>query len=268
MKRRYIDGLFGQVHVLEGAAPGVQGAPPLLCLHATAYSSGTFKPLIAAFDADAPPGRKLYALDTPGYGGSDRPPGPVDMGGYADALIDALQRLATGPVDVLGYHTGCYIAIEAAIRRPDLFRKLILIGVPFFHGPDRESWRARLAFRHSLGESLSQFEERWDYFITRRSSRLSLPRAFENFLDELRAWPHGSWSHEALFDYDDLGRLKLVSTPALIINPPGHLAEGSRVAAGLMPNAEIAEAPDLEAPIFETAPDVLKARIERFLTGI
>jgi pimeloyl-ACP methyl ester carboxylesterase len=204
-------------------------------------------------------------MDTPGYGGSDRPPGPIDIGGYAEAFIDAAARLTRGPVDVLGYHTGVYIATEAAIRRPDLFRKLVLIGVPFFHGADRDTWRARLASRHRLGESLDQFDERWNVFITGRPPGVTLERAFENFLDELRAWPHGSWSHEALFAYDDIARLPLVTTPALIINPPGHLAEGSREAARLMQNAEIVEAPTLAAPVFETAPAILRSMIERYL---
>jgi pimeloyl-ACP methyl ester carboxylesterase len=268
MKKRYIDGVFGQVHMLETESPIIAKTPPLFCLHATAYSSQTFKPLLSAFEGGLPaPGRKLYALDTPGYGGSDRPPAPIDMGGYADALIDAITRLSEGPVDVLGYHTGVYIAAEAAIRRPDLFRKLVLIGVPFFHGPDRDMWRARLSARHSLGETLDQFDERWTFFITNRSARLPLSRAFENFVDELRAWPDGSWSHEALFAYDDIARLPLVATRTLIINPPGHLAEGSRAAARLMPNAEIVEAHELEAPVFETAPRPLRGMIEGFLDG-
>lgn len=69
LKRGYIDGLYGQVHLLEADAPG-SDRTPLLCLHATAYSAESLRPLLDALAGD----RRILALDTPGYGGSDAPP--------------------------------------------------------------------------------------------------------------------------------------------------------------------------------------------------
>ena len=260
MKHRYIDGVFGQVHLLENE-PHPSGKPPLFCLHATAYSSRTFRPLLAAADNT----RKIIAPDTPGYGQSDGPGSRIDMGGYADAFIDTIARMAALPADVLGYHTGAYIAAEAAIRRPDLFRRLVMVGVPFFHGPDREAWRARLASPHLLGETLTQFDERWQYFVGNRSAGVPLERGFANFVDELKAYPNGAWAHQALFDYDDVARLALLPIPVLVVNFPGHLAEGSREAAALMPRAEITEHPALVAPVLELAPAKLCRIVEDYL---
>ncbi len=260
MRRRYIDGPFGQVHLLENE-PLQSAEPPLLCLHATAYSSRSFRPLLTAFAGR----RYCIALDTPGYGASDPPPGPIDMAGYADALTDSVERLAKSPVDVLGYHTGAYIAAEACLRRPDLFRCLIMIGVPYFHGPDRALWQARLAAPQWLGEALTQFGERWDSLVANRPRQLSLARGFENFVDELRAYPKGSWAHMALFAYDDQRRLGDLRLPVLIVNYPGHLAEGSRKAGSRIPTATIIEAPHLEPPVLETAPEFMRDAIEAFL---
>jgi pimeloyl-ACP methyl ester carboxylesterase len=260
MRRRYIDGVFGQVHLLE-TQPLQDGGPPLLCLHATAYSSQSFRPLLTACGGK----RHCIALDTPGYGASDPPAAPIDMGGYADAFIDAAARLANGAVDVIGYHTGAYIAAEACLRRPDMFRRLIMIGVPYFHGADRAYWEALLTAPHSLGDSLAQFGERWDTLVAHRARSLSLARGFENFVDEIRAYPRGWWAHRALFDYDDRSRLRGLRLPVLIVNYPGHLAEGSRAAAALIPQANIIEAPHLEPPVLETAPGFLMDCIETFL---
>jgi len=209
--------------------------------------------------------RKIIAPDTPGYGQSDGPHAPIDMSGYADAFIDTVARTAAMPADVLGYHTGAYIAAEAAIRRPDLFRRLIMVGVPFFHGPDRDTWRARLASPHKLGEELAQFEERWTYLVRDRSAGVTLERGFTNFVDELKAYPNGAWAHQALFKYDDVARLALLPAPVLVVNFPGHLAEGSRKAGALMPYADIADHPMLVPPVLETAPAVLCRIVEDYL---
>ena len=44
IRRVYVDGPFGQVHAR--ITPAVAGTTPLVCLHATAYSSRTFIPLM------------------------------------------------------------------------------------------------------------------------------------------------------------------------------------------------------------------------------
>ena len=205
----------------------------MFCLHATAYSAQTFRLLLPALEGE----RLVIAPDTPGYGGSDSPPAPIDLGGYA----------------------------EAAVRRPDLFRRLVLIGVPYFHGLDRDVWQSRLTQRHELGASLAQFAERWGYPGADRPTGLTLERGFENFVDEPRASPHGSWAHEALFSYDDRARLKLVSPPTLVINPAGHLAEGSRAGGRADPGRQDRRSARICTPILETAPRCLKDEISRFL---
>ena len=39
--------------------------------------------------------------------------------------------------DVMGYHTGVFIAVELAIENPNLIRKLVLPGIPFYIEPER-----------------------------------------------------------------------------------------------------------------------------------
>ena len=58
------------------------------------------------------------------------------MSGLAGAAADTLEALGygadgEGAVDVIGYHTGTFIAAELAIVRPDLVRRLVLPGIPF-----------------------------------------------------------------------------------------------------------------------------------------
>lgn len=254
VRRAFVDGPYGQIHLRQ--TEPVLGRAPLICLHATAYSSQNFLPLMKALAAD----RQVIAIDLPGYGESDRPARPIDIAGYARAVASALP----GPAILLGYHTGAYVAAELAIARPDLVESLVLIGVPYFQALDLDAWRKRLVVKHRLESDLDQFAERWNYFIARRHPRVTLERGFANFVDELKAWPQGWWAHEAMFAYDSDARLPLVDRPVLILNPDGHLAPASRAAAELLRDCVVIEMPDVDGPVLEIAPERIAQSIAQW----
>lgn len=259
IRKTYVDGPHGQIHAR--LTDPVPGATPLVCLHATAYSSQSFLPLMQAMGGT----RQLIAIDAPGYGGSDGPAEPIPMAAYADATLAALAQLVEEPAAVLGYHTGAYVATEMAIARPDLIARLVLIGVPYFQALDFHVWKGKLAAPHVLTDGLDQFAERWAYFIANRHAAVTLERGFANFVDELKAWPDGWWAHDAMFAYDSDTRLPMVDRPVLILNPDGHLAAASRAAGALLPHVRVQEMPDLGGPVLEAAPAQLAAAIEAWL---
>jgi pimeloyl-ACP methyl ester carboxylesterase len=244
-----VEGPFGQIHLRATSA--TPGRAPIVCLHATAYSSQSFLPLMEVLGTH----RQVIAIDVPGYGDSDPPPPAMGLSEYAMAVAAALDQLGAEQAVLLGYHTGAYLAAELAILRPDLVERLVLIGVPYFQALDLQEWRRRLLVKHRLGGRLEQFEERWRYFITERHPGVTLVRGFANFIDELKAWPNGWWAHQAMFDYDSDARLPLVRQPVLVLNPPGHLNPASVAAARLMPDARLVELPDVDGPVLEVAPD-------------
>ena len=245
---RYVDGSHGQLHLREINA-GMTGVP-LICLHATAYSSRSFIALMRAFEGR----RHVIAIDLPGYGESARPAQQLDMAGYAQAISPGLGR---GQVDLFGYHTGVAVAAELAIARPKQVRQMVWMGVPYFQAMDFDHWRKRLATPHHLGADLDQFSERWDFLVRNRPEGLSLDRGFENFVDELKAWPHGSEAHQALFSYDFDARLAKIACPVTIFNPDGHLAEASRAAARKLPLATLVELQGLHGAVLDRDAAVL-----------
>jgi pimeloyl-ACP methyl ester carboxylesterase len=75
----------------------------------------------------------VFAFDNPGYCGSD--PLTLDtitVADLADALAAAMRAMAFPKVPVFGTHTGAAIAIELAVRHPDLVAGLALDGIPIF----------------------------------------------------------------------------------------------------------------------------------------
>ena len=253
--RRYIAGRFGQVHLRESGADA--GDIPLICLHATAYSSRSFEALMRASE-----GRHILAIDLPGYGESDPPSHPLDIVGYAAAVGEAIvAAVGTQPVSLFGYHTGVVIAAEIALQKVVAVEDLTFLGVPFFEVLDFELWKSKLAGGHQLGDQLDQFAERWSFLVANRPAGLSLRRGFENFVDELKAWPDGAQAHRALFAYDLRARFPLLRCPVTILNPQGHLAEPSRAAARLIPDATVIELPELQGAVLDTAAATIAALI-------
>ncbi len=262
ISRGYVNGQFGQVHFWETGSH--QDRPTLYCLHATAYSGQSFLPLMVRLGAD----RHVVAIDTPGYGSSDGPTQEIDFSAYAGAIAEAIYLTKspnTSTVDIFGFHTGALLATEIAALQPELIRRLILMGVPYFTGADKKTWQQKLVHKTELTESFDQFRHRWDYFITNRTAGLSLARAYECFVDELRAYPRDWWAHAALFDYSPETRLPLVESPTLIFNSVSPLAPFSRAAAPLMPHAKVIELPHVNGAPFDTAPELLAAEFKRFL---
>jgi pimeloyl-ACP methyl ester carboxylesterase len=102
-----VEGVQHQVHcVVDGADAGT----PLLLLHQTPRSIDEFAEVMPLLARE----RRVVAMDTPGYGCSDRVPGQPGVADYAGAAIDVLDGLGIERVIVVGHHTGAIIAVEMA----------------------------------------------------------------------------------------------------------------------------------------------------------
>jgi pimeloyl-ACP methyl ester carboxylesterase len=131
-RRAYFDCRFGQLHVRTAfpTTGGFDEQVTLLCLHGAGGSSrgfARFLPLMAEQ-------RSVYAPDLPGSGESD-PPGNPGAADLAAAVLDLARDLRLRQIDVLGLRTGTAVAAEIAIAKPELVRRLILVGAK----PD-ETW--------------------------------------------------------------------------------------------------------------------------------
>jgi pimeloyl-ACP methyl ester carboxylesterase len=124
-RRAYFDCRYGQLHV-RTAFPTTGGfgeQVTLVCLHPASGSSRVFArflPLIAA-------ARSVYAPDLPGSGESDGPPAgtPAEQ---AESIADLAAELRLRQIDVLGLHAGAAVAIELGLAKPQLVRRLVLVG--------------------------------------------------------------------------------------------------------------------------------------------
>ena len=126
-RRAYFDFRFGQLHVRTAfpATGGFDEHVTLICLHSREGSSRTF----VRFLPEIADERSVYAPDLPGFGESD----PAPSATFADAaraVLDLAGDLRLRHVDVLGVGFGAAVALELAASRPDLVRRLVLVGTP------------------------------------------------------------------------------------------------------------------------------------------
>ena len=97
---------------------------------------------------------RVYAPERRGHGRTPDVGGPVTTELMADDTVALLEQLDTGPVHLVGWSAGGTVALRLALHRPDLVRKLVLIGtglsreastpadLALVHGPDTEGLAA------------------------------------------------------------------------------------------------------------------------------
>lgn len=109
-----------RLHIRHRAAPQPTGT--WILLHGLAVSHRYLMPTAAAL-----PG-SVFVPDLPGFGRSAKPGTVLTAEQHADVIAAWMDQTGVGVANVLGNSFGCQIAVELAIRRPDLVASLILVG--------------------------------------------------------------------------------------------------------------------------------------------
>lgn len=107
------------LHVHEWGDPS---GPPLLCLHGVTGHGGRFRRLAEQHLERF----RVAAVDLRGHGRSDWEP-PWDFETHVEDILETLDRLGLGRVDVVGHSFGGRLALELAARHPDRVGRLALL---------------------------------------------------------------------------------------------------------------------------------------------
>lgn len=129
-----------RMHVVHD---GSSRAAPLLLVHGSGASGGSWSPMVPAL-ADH---HHLVRVDLPGCGQSP-PAESHDVPDHAGRVAAVLDDLGLERVTVVGHSSGGYVATALAERRPDLVRSIALIST----GPSPDALLAQpLVLRVLLG---------------------------------------------------------------------------------------------------------------------
>ena len=265
-ERSYVTHDWGQIHVLTSQPAASGHSTPLVCFAPNPYSGNYYRLFMQQLGSD----RTMLALDYPGIGQSDGYPGELDMATLADIMADSLKALGwgpdgDGPVDLCGYHTGTMLATELAVQHPALVRRVVLMGIPYYDAAGRQERFERLGQIKPWPDSFAAVAQDWIFAVEMRNDKVSLERAFGNYLESAGAWQGKARIYGAVFQYPAEERAPLITQPTLILNPHGSLKEPSRDYANMIDEATIIELPELKYGIFDVAPDVLASHARPFL---
>jgi pimeloyl-ACP methyl ester carboxylesterase len=246
---RYVDTPGGVVHLRELLPPGAVG-PPLVCLHPCPFSGlyfSTVMPLLAQ-------GRAVLAPDYPGHGGSALLPLPPTITDYAAAMWAALP--ATSAMHLLGFHSGCLVALEMALLAPQRVAQLVLVDVPYFSAEVQAQMRQDSAQPMDLSDAAS-VATAWQRHHQVRQGRMPPARSVELFAEHIRAAPHAHLGFAAAFSYDCQARFAALQRPLTVVATQSALLQPTRAAAAALPQARLLERLDVQRAVFEEAAAVM-----------
>ncbi|MFD0898841.1 alpha/beta fold hydrolase [Actinomadura sediminis] len=129
-----------RLHVVRD---GSREAAPLLLVHGSGASGGSWSPVVPALAGH----HHLVRVDLPGCGQSP-PAESYDVPDHARRVAAVLDELGLERVTVVGHSSGGYVATALAEQRPDLVRSIALIST----GPRPDALLAQpLVLRVLLG---------------------------------------------------------------------------------------------------------------------
>ncbi|WP_213004653.1 alpha/beta fold hydrolase [Paractinoplanes toevensis] len=110
-----------RLHIRQRVDPG-STTPAWLLLHGLAVSHRYLMPTAAAL-----PG-SVFVPDLPGFGLSGKPDDVLTTEQHAEVVADWMVASGLSGVNVLGNSFGCQVAVELAVRHPELVASLVLVG--------------------------------------------------------------------------------------------------------------------------------------------
>lgn len=264
VSKRYMDGLFGQLHV-RLTEPENPSRPPVLCLHVSPLSGLVYEDLLARIGTD----RMAIAPDTPGYGMSDAPSDIPDIPAYAEAFSHLMDSMDFKEVDLVGYATGSVIAAELARQRPDVVRRLVLFSAPVIDDEDRRTLGDRFGHVIEPQPDGSHLIPLWQQVFAGHGPGQTAALCHHVFTEHIRAdGDKKPWAPRAAFEFRLEEALAALSQPLVIYNIATEVHGSTLRAAPHVKPGSIVELPDWGHGFLQTRPEDAANRVRDFLDSV
>jgi pimeloyl-ACP methyl ester carboxylesterase len=226
---------------------------------------------------------QVLAVDPRGIGRSTKSPPPYTVEAWADDFAVMIDKLAFGPIHVLGSSLGGSMALALAQRHPGKLKSLIVVGG--FSELDRATelnFRLRLRLIEKLGMSdeVADYMGLWTLtrkfinsdagFATMRANQANIransAQSYSAFVEALLKWGRCQPGQEREPKFTTL--LDSIKTPTLVVTSDNdHLIpkELSDLIAGRIAGAELVVMPGAGHIPFMEQPDEVVRIVLQFL---
>jgi pimeloyl-ACP methyl ester carboxylesterase len=224
---------------------------PLLLLHGGFCPAETFDGLTPLL-AEA---YRVYLPERRGHGRTPDVDGPITFENMAQDTVAFMEALDIASAHLVGWSDGAVVALHVAVMRPELVRKLVLIGTAVnLDGLAPEA-------REMLASGLSP--EILPPFLRELYANVSPdgPDHFDVVFEKLTA----TWKVEPSFDLSELGKLAM---PVLVMLGDRDIVTVEHAAAvrGALPDAQLAVVPGAGHEFPMVAPELASRPVLAFLS--
>lgn len=209
IRKAYVDTQSGQIHYRSLPGEGV----PIIFLHQTASSSAMYVKVMERLAGEHP----MYALDTPGFGGSFDPEGMPGMTRYCDWILEAIDGLGLDKFHIFGHHTGSCIGVEIAARHPERVASLMMVGAVPLTQEERDEFRVHYSEPFSPKPDAAYLKETWDY-LAGLGAHYDLELHHRELVDTVRAYMGRYQIYTAVWDQDFPAYYADVACPILLMS--------------------------------------------------
>lgn len=105
---------------------------PLVLLHGGFCTNDTW----GAQRSDLAAAHRVFLPERRAHGHTPDVPGPLTYRDMAGDTIAFLERVVTEPAHLVGWSDGGVVALLVALARPDLVRRMVVVGANFRPGPE------------------------------------------------------------------------------------------------------------------------------------
>jgi pimeloyl-ACP methyl ester carboxylesterase len=235
---------------------------PLILLHGGVVGISMFGPNLEALSQK----RQVIAVELQGHGHTADIDRPLSYEAMADDIAGLMKYLNLAQADVMGYSLGGGVALQTAIRHPELVRKLVVVSAPFKReGFYPEILSAMTQMGPAAGEGMKKSP------LAQMYPNINWPVLFTKLGDLLRK------------DYDWSKQVQAIKSPTMLVFAdadavrPAHIVDffallgGGQKDAGLdgsgRPITQLAILPGLTHYNISSAP-ALAAAVSPFLDGL
>jgi len=229
IRKGYANTSGGQLHF--HARPGV--GTPIVFLHQTASSGKMYYDVM-----DRLTDRSMYAMDTPGFGGSFDPEDMPSMPQYGAWILEALDSIGVSDFHLFGHHTGACISAEMIAVAPERVKTCMMIGPVPLTKEEREAFREHYSTPFAPDVKGEYLKTTWDY-LQGLGAHSDVELHHREFVDTCRAYMGRFKAYSAVWDQDFTALFEEISCPLLLMCAPDDvLIDYLDRAKELKPDAE------------------------------
>ncbi|MFB9269843.1 alpha/beta fold hydrolase [Bradyrhizobium erythrophlei] len=258
VERRFVPTRFGRIHVAT-VGTGV----PVLLLHQTPRSWDEYRDVLPLLGREF----RAIAMDTLGFGDSDRPTGEPSIELWAQAALTLLDALDEPRAAIVGHHTGAVIAMEVAASAPARVGALVLSACPFVDAARRAKHAGKRVIddveTRTDGTHLTELWARRKPFYPADDTDL-----LQRFMiDALRSGAMAAEGHRVVNRYRMEDRLGHIQCPTLVIAPTGdpHVHPVAPRVAGAIGGSILRELSGGMVPLPDQMPEVFAGLVRDFV---